>query len=200
MTEEKQELTLEMAVDWTDKAKQLGYYDDNTARLLKTAAEAIGKIFGPDEPRTIASIKEREEQIYARLLKKSENLSATSAQTYMSRMLRLVRDFEAFTADPKGFTPSGRGRNDEEKEKPKRRQAARRPEEEKNEPETPGEYREHTISLGSGKATLKVPTPITLDELQLLMLVLGSHCPDAREAQIDWLKRSRAPGDEMARQ
>lgn len=201
MTEETQELTLDQAIEWTEKAKQLGHYDDNTARLLKTAGEAVAKIFGPEEPRTTASIKERREQIHARLLKKSDSLSATSAQAYMSRLLRLVGDYEAWVADPTGFNPSGRGRtSDEDKEKPKRRAPAREAKNAAEEQLDAGKYREHTISLGSGKATLKVPTPITLDELQLLMLVLGSHCPEARDAQIDWLKRSRTPGGDMVRQ
>lgn len=92
----KNEATIDDAIQWVERAKKLGYYGGNNPRLLKTATEAIMAVLGPDEPRTVASVLERlEQQLQSRLLNKAEGISRESARTYVQRAGRLLRDFSA---------------------------------------------------------------------------------------------------------
>ncbi len=198
MALEQTELTLDKAIEWAERAVRLGYYSENTARLLRTAAEALEKILAEDEPRTTAHVRERAEQLLARLLNKSENLSHASAQTYMTRALRLIRDFETWSANPADFSPAKPPR--EESAKPKKKAGKENGRADTNPEEvdqTPSTHREHVLSLSGGKAMLRIPATISLDELQLLTLVLGNHCPEARMAQFEFLRRRSDGSDDQ---
>src|SRR5205823_5398013 len=119
MAVEQTELTLDKAIEWADRAVKLGYYSENTARLVCVAAEALAKVLGEDEARNTAYVREKAEQLLARLLNKSENLSHASAQTYMTRALRLIRDFETWSANPADFSPAKPVRDEAVKPKKK---------------------------------------------------------------------------------
>jgi hypothetical protein len=184
------QMTLEKAIEWTDRAVTLGYYSASVARLLRSATEALSRILAEDE-RTTEYVREHEEAVLSRLINGSEKLSHTSARTYMTRAMRLVRDFEAWSANPAAFVPKPT-RNGDDDEKPKRK-SSKTPAKESGEEEIPPTHREHVLSLSGGKATLRLPVQISLYDVQLLTLVIGSHCPEARVAQFDFLKRKPDP-------
>ena len=38
---------------------------------------------------------------------------------------------------------------------------------------------EHALPLQSGRAYLRLPARLTLEDVRLLMVIIHSHCPDA---------------------
>jgi len=186
MNDESPSPTIDDAIVWAAKAEQLGYYGGETPRLLKTAAEAVRGLLGGEDTRDCEHILAHIEQMHARLLNKSSALSRESAQKYIVRVQRLLRDFVSYSADPVGFVPSNRRAAEVGTAKPtKKPRAAAKvadapPEHREGHQKIPGDARVHTLSLSEGLARLDLPKTITMSEFQMMAMVMASHCPDAQ--------------------
>jgi len=172
-------LTLDAAIKWIEKAQQLGYYNPNVARMIRAGAEAVSKVVDGQDDQSVDHIADNLDSIYARLVNRAgTDISAATAQTYVARTRRLLADFKEWVRDPRGF-------------KPTLRRPGRPPPRPKTPPAqdafpfgngaasvaTPAgiEYREHTLSLSSGRAYLRVPATITEQDYTLIDTVLKLH-------------------------
>jgi hypothetical protein len=179
------ENTIDAAFEWIAKAQQLGYYNGNVARLIRAGAEAVRSVLGADEDRSLQRIEQDADGLYLRLVNKAGSINAATAQTYVARTKRLISDYQAWLSDPRSFKPSMRRTRG-----PARAAAAPSgaaaagagwlPFVDANgasgRPESGGTaYREHTLSLSTGRAYLRIPASISADDVALLTLVIRSH-------------------------
>lgn len=185
MTADSRAKTFDDAIAWIGKAQQLGFYSSNVARLMRAAAQAVSSVLDESEPRDLEYLREQlHDHLYARMVNKAGTITAETAKTYISRVQRLLRDFEGWSADPRAYRPRSTRRAPTERRarsvtEPTSggTQAALSFEEEPSKP-----YAEHTLPLETGRAYFRVPTRISLDEFRLIMVVLASHCPEAAKA------------------
>jgi len=171
MTEIGDQKTLDEAIEWITKAQQLGLYNANVARLARVAADAIRSVLSDEEPKTLKYVREQlANQMFVRMVNKAGSISGDTARTYISRVQRLLRDFEGWTADPRGYRPklTIRTGGDSRGQAPRRRKAS-----------DDSLMAEHALPLQSGRAYLRLPARLTLEDVRLLMVIIHSHCPDA---------------------
>ncbi|SRR6266568_589096 len=177
--------TIDAAVEWLAKAQQLGFYASNNVRLIRAGVEAVRSVLAADEDRSIDRIYNDLGPLHVRLLNKADaRINAATAQTYIARTKRLITDYRAWLKDPRAYKPAApRGRGPAK--------AKRAPVEPDTEPSLPfGDdaptstpkaegkppaFRDHTLSLTTGKAYLRIPASISTEDMELLTLVIRSH-------------------------
>jgi hypothetical protein len=173
--------TIDTALEWLGKAQQLGFYSSNVARLIRAGAEAVRSVLDKDEDRSVERVIRDLDDFHVRLLNKADNINAATAQTYVTRTKRLLSDYRGWLKDPKAYKPTarrGRGpaarsKTDRSEELPFGEEPA--PPRSEGQPSAP--YRDHTLSLSTGKAYLRIPASISADDVMLLTLVIRSHGP-----------------------
>lgn len=191
MASEADKMTIDDAAEWIAKAEQLGYYSPNVARLLRAGVEAVRSVLHQDiDDRKVVSVEQDLDALYSRLVNKSGNISAATAQTYITRTRRLLADYRAWLKDARSFKPTVRRAA---RTAAKRGRGGRAPtpaaqqdedwpaDTELGAPPPPGAspYRDHTLSLSTGKAYLRVPASLSAEDVALLTLVIRSHGPTA---------------------
>lgn len=182
MTEIGDQKTLDEAIEWITKAQQLGLYNANVARLARVAADAIRSVLSDEEPKTLNYVREQlANQMFVRMVNKAGSISGDTARTYISRVQRLLRDFEGWTADPRGYRPklTTRTGGDSRGQAPRRRKGMEQRETASPEAGDDSLMAEHALPLQSGRAYLRLPARLTLEDVRLLMVIIHSHCPDA---------------------
>lgn len=180
---DNENMTLDAAMAWIEKAQQLGYYNTNTARLIKAGAEAVSRVLVADDDRSIDQIANSLDGIYTRLVNRREGaISGATAATYVARTKRLLNDYNGWKNNPRGFKPTskrgrGPGRAKPAAPTPPAATMSLFPDAVPQAPvgaAGPG-YQEHALSLPSGKAYLRIPATISQDDFNLLTAVLKLH-------------------------
>lgn len=173
------EKTLADAVAWLAKAQQLGFYNSNVVRLTRVAAEAVANVLDDSEPKTLDYVRAQlEDQMYVRMVNKTESISADTAKTYIGRTLRLIRDYEGWLADPRSYRPKAGVRRTSAPERRARTQSEYRARDAGHADDESDGYAEHTLPLQEGRAYFRLPPRISADDYRLIMMVVASHCPD----------------------
>ncbi len=179
--------TLDAAIEWLAKAQQLGFYKANVARLLRAGADAIRGVLADDEDRSVDRVARDLGSLHDRLLNRAGSINQDTARTYVARTKRLLNDYRGWLKDPKAYQPSRRSRRSKAK-------LARSPARGEVFPvgdEAPsaggeaggaGAHRDHTLSLSTGKAYLRLPATLSTEDVALLTLVIRSHGPPAPDA------------------
>lgn len=93
--------TVQEVIDFIGVAQKNRKYPEGTAHGLKAALKLFDKELNEEERSSLELFKKNLEQIYSSVYKKNQNsFSAGSLQTYKSRVLKAVADFEKYGVDP----------------------------------------------------------------------------------------------------
>jgi len=92
--------TIERLREFIKKAEKLGKYPRNSATTMVAALNVVEAGLVDDEPDTPEYLTEHLEEIFNRQLQRL-NLSEGSLQAYMTRVRRVVNDFQTYGQDPK---------------------------------------------------------------------------------------------------
>lgn len=86
--------------EFIDRAVKNRKYPPNTALGLKAALKLFEPVLNEDELGSIEKFKENLEQIYHAVSSKNKEITASSLATYKSRIVKVVREYEQYGADP----------------------------------------------------------------------------------------------------
>ncbi|HEX8820346.1 MAG TPA: hypothetical protein VF794_10500 [Archangium sp.] len=175
MNEQGATKSLDEAIVWLREAQQLGHYNSDTVRQLRVAAEAVRSLLAPTEPRTLDYIKSNREQLERRLINRSDSITPPTAKSYLSRAERLMRDFIAGVPltrtqqqGPRRQRTSAKHHSDTDTTLPRI---------DSGNPEQLS-YREHSLTLSNGRASIRLPDIITPADFKLITRVIEAHCPE----------------------
>lgn len=84
--------TFDALQTFIDRAEKMGKYPANSAGALKSTLKIASSLISDEEPRTLDYLREHADEIFAR----STAHSGQSIQAYISRMKRLLEDFQAY--------------------------------------------------------------------------------------------------------
>ncbi|MEK7080500.1 MAG: hypothetical protein AAB925_01545 [Patescibacteria group bacterium] len=92
-------------------AKNNRKYPANTANNLKSALKIFEKVLTDDELDSIDLVEQRIEEIFINVINSNKNKSIGSLNTYKTRVLRVLKDYQKYGADPskiQGWVPATR--------------------------------------------------------------------------------------------
>ena len=83
-----------------DFAKGNRKYPANTANNLKSALKIFEKVLTDDELNSISLLEDRIEEIFISVINSNKNKSIGSLNTYKARVLRVLKDYKKYGANP----------------------------------------------------------------------------------------------------
>ncbi len=94
--------TIKAVRDFLDKAQKLGKYPRNTGAAMTAALRVVEEGLTDDEPQSLEYLLDHIEEIFHRQLQRLK-LTGGSLQTYISRVRRLLTDFQKYGQDSKAM-------------------------------------------------------------------------------------------------
>ena len=86
--------------DFIDFAKANRKYPNNTANNLKSALKIFEKELNTEELKSIDMVEDSIEEIFRSLVIANKNKSIVSLNTYKARLLKVIKDYKRYGADP----------------------------------------------------------------------------------------------------
>ncbi|PJE68494.1 hypothetical protein COU96_03335 [Candidatus Shapirobacteria bacterium CG10_big_fil_rev_8_21_14_0_10_38_14] len=81
-------------------AKNNRKYPENTANNLKSALKIFEKVLTEDELNSVSLLEDRIEEIFISVISSNKNKSIGSLNTYKARVLRILKDYKKYGANP----------------------------------------------------------------------------------------------------
>ncbi len=86
--------------EFIDRAVKNRKYPANTALGLKAALKLFESEVNEEEKNSVKKFEENLDQIYHAVSSKNKDITASSLATYKSRVLKVLRDYNTYGADP----------------------------------------------------------------------------------------------------